>query len=144
MATACSQHTDPYEPVNACQDRWLWSSIKHTKSQSGKIFLHATPKPKNQVERALLLDVVIRKRAPVLELLTGEDEALLVRRDSLLVLDLRLHVVDAVRRLDVQRDRLPSKRLHKDLHTAAKPKNQVERALLLDVVIRKRAPVLEL
>merc|ERR1739848_443259 len=96
------------------------------------------------MQRALLLDVVIRKRATVLKLLAGEDEALLVRRDSLLILDLRLHVIDAVRRLDVQRDRLPRQSLHKDLHTAAKPKNQMQRALLLDVVIRKRATVLKL
>jgi len=40
------------------------------------------------VERALLLDVVVRERAAVLELLAGEDEALLVGRDPLLVLDL--------------------------------------------------------
>ena len=33
----------------------------------------------------LLLDVVIRKSAAILELLAGEDQALLVRGDSLLV-----------------------------------------------------------
>ena len=39
----------------------------------------------------LLLDVVVAQRAPVLELLAGEDQALLVRGDALLVLDLGLH-----------------------------------------------------
>ena len=39
-------------------------------------------------------------------LLTGEDEALLVGRDSLLVLDLGLHVVDRVRGLDFEGDGL--------------------------------------
>ncbi len=68
------------------------------------------------MQRALLLDVVVRERAAVLELLAREDEALLVGRDALLVLDLLLHVLDRVRRLDVQRDGLARERLHKDLH----------------------------
>lgn len=46
--------------------------------------------PEDQVEGRLLLDVVVRKGAAVLELLAGEDETLLVRGDALLVLDLGL------------------------------------------------------
>lgn len=65
---------------------------------------------------ALLLNVIIRKRAAVLELLAREDKTLLVWRDTLLVLDLRLHVVDGVRRLDLQRDGLTRKGLDEDLH----------------------------
>ncbi len=53
-----------------------------------------------------LLDVVVGERAAVLELLAGEDQALLVGRDALLVLDLGLHIVDRVRRLDLQGDGL--------------------------------------
>ena len=34
------------------------------------------------MQRRLLLDVVVRERAAVLELLSGEDEALLVRGDA--------------------------------------------------------------
>ena len=51
------------------------------------------------MESRLLLDVVVRQRAAVLELLSGEDQALLVRGDALLVLDLLLHVLDGVRGL---------------------------------------------
>ena len=51
----------------------------------------------------------------ILELLAREDEALLVRRDALLVLDLRLHVVDRVRGLDLQRDRLTGESLYENL-----------------------------
>ena len=50
--------------------------------------LHAAAEAKHEVEGRLLLDVVIREGAAVLELLAREDEALLVRRDALLVLDL--------------------------------------------------------
>ena len=58
------------------------------------------------MEGGLLLDVVVRERAPVLQLLPREDEALLIGRDALLVLDLLLHVLDRVARLHVQRDGL--------------------------------------
>ena len=54
----------------------------------------------------LLLDVVVGERAAVLELLAGEDEALLVRGDALLVLDLRLDVLDGIVALDFERNRL--------------------------------------
>jgi hypothetical protein len=42
----------------------------------------------HEVQGGLLLDVVVRQRAAVLQLLAREDEALLVRRDALLVLKL--------------------------------------------------------
>ena len=58
---------------------------------------HATTEAQHQVKGALLLDVVVRKSAAVLELLAGEDQALLVRWDTLLVLDLGLDIVDGVR-----------------------------------------------
>jgi hypothetical protein len=48
-------------------------------------FLTTTTQAEHQVEGRLLLDVVVRKGAAVLQLLAGEDQALLVRRDSLLV-----------------------------------------------------------
>ena len=54
------------------------------------------------MQGGLLLDVVVRQRAPVLQLLAGEDEALLVRGDALLVLDLALHILDGVRGFHLQ------------------------------------------
>ena len=53
------------------------------------------------MESTLLLDVVVREGPAVLQLLAGEDEPLLVRRDALLVLDLGLYVLDRVRGLDL-------------------------------------------
>ena len=53
-----------------------------------------------------LLDVVVGKGAAILELLAGEDQALLVRGNSLLVLDLGLDIVDGVRRLHLKGDSL--------------------------------------
>lgn len=60
------------------------------------------------MKRRFLLDVVVRQGATVFELLAGEDQALLVRRNALLVLDLALDIVDRVRRLYFERDGLAS------------------------------------
>merc|ERR1719327_921304 len=99
----------------------------------------AAAETQDQVQGRLLLDVVVGERAAVLELLASKDQALLVRRDALLVLDLRLHVVDRVRRLDVEGDGLAREGLHEDLHAAAETQHQVQRRLLLDVVVGERA-----
>ena len=58
------------------------------------------------MESALLLDVVVGESAAVFELLAGEDQALLVWGNALLVLDLALHIVDGVGRLDLKGDGL--------------------------------------
>ncbi len=68
------------------------------------------------MQRALLLDVVVRERPAVLELLAGEDQALLVRWDTLLVLDFGLDIVDRVARFDLERDGLAREGLDEDLH----------------------------
>ncbi len=54
--------------------------IHSSKALQQRAHLHATAQAQHQVQRRLLLDVVIGKRAAVLQLLAGEDEALLVRR----------------------------------------------------------------
>ena len=63
------------------------------------------------MEGGLLLDVVVRKSAAILELLSGEDQALLVWGNALLVLDLGLDVVDGVGGLDLKGDGLARKGL---------------------------------
>jgi len=96
------------------------------------------------MERRFLLDVVIGQGTTVLELLTGEDEALLVGRDTFLILDFGLDVLDRVGRFDFERDRLAGEGLDEDLHAAAQSQHQMERRFLLDVVIGERAAVFEL
>ena len=71
------------------------------------------------MQGGLLLDVVVRERAAVLELFSSKNEALLVGRDALLVLDFLFDVVDGVARLDVQRDGLARQRLDEDLRARA-------------------------
>ena len=69
-----------------------------------------------KVEGGLLLDVVVGQRSAVLELLASEDQALLVRRNALLVLDLLLDIVDSIGGLHLEGDGLSSQRLDEDLH----------------------------
>ena len=73
-------------------------------------------KTEHQVERGLLLDVVVRQGAAVLQLLASKDQTLLVRRDALLVLDLGLHVVNCVGWLDFKCDSLAGQSLYENLH----------------------------
>ena len=68
--------------------------------------LATTSQTQHQVQGGLLLDVVVRKSSTILKLLASEDESLLIRWDALLVLDLCLDVLNRVRRLDVERNRL--------------------------------------
>ena len=54
----------------------------------------------------LFLDVVVAESAAILELLSSEDETLLIGRDTLFVLDFGLDVLDGVGCLHLQGDGL--------------------------------------
>ena len=87
-----------------------------------------TTRPRRtKVEGALFLNVVIRKRTSVFELLASKDQALLVGWDTLFILNLCFHVVDGVGRLDFERDSLASESLHEDLHASTKTQDYVDR-----------------
>ena len=58
------------------------------------------------MESGLPLDVVFQEEMAILQLLTGVDQTLLIRGDSLLVLNLSLNVIDGIRRLDIKGDGL--------------------------------------
>ena len=69
-------------------------------------FLSTSTKTENKMKSRFLLDIVIRKSTAILKLLSSKDKTLLIRWNSLLVLDLGLHVVDGVRRLNIERNSL--------------------------------------
>lgn len=56
----------------------------------------------------LFLYVVVGESATVFELLSSEDQTLLVRRNALLVLNLGLDIVDSVRGFNLKSDGLAS------------------------------------
>jgi len=107
-------------------------------------FLETATEAEDQVESGFLLDVVVTEGSAVLELLSSEDESLLIRGNSLLVLDFLLHVVNGVGRLDIKGDCLASQRLNEDLHSTTEAEDQVESGFLLDVVVTEGSAVLEL
>ena len=65
-------------------------------SNAAACCLLATAQSQHQVQCALLLDVVVRQSSTILQLLASEDQSLLVGWDTLLVLNLGLHIVDGV------------------------------------------------
>lgn len=62
------------------------------------------------------LNIVVCQCASVLKLFSSEDESLLIRRNTLLILNLLLNVLNAVGRLHLNGDSLPRERFDKDLH----------------------------
>jgi hypothetical protein len=91
-----------------------------------------------------LLDVVVGKGSSVFKLFTCEDESLLIGRDTFLVLDLSLDILDGVWGLNVQGDGLTGEGLDEDLHTTSESEDQVESRFFLDVVIGEGSTVFEL
>jgi hypothetical protein len=63
--------------------------------------LTSSTEPQDQVKSRFLLDIVITQSAAIFQLLSGKDQTLLIRRDSFLVLDLGLDIIDSVRGLDI-------------------------------------------
>ena len=98
--------------------------------------LHTATETEDEMERRLLLDIalenvcittrwtckcglLVRKSPSVLELFAGEDQPLLIGGNTLLILNLRLHIVDSIRRLDFKGNRLARQGLDEDLHATA-------------------------
>ena len=106
--------------------------------------LHTTSESQHKMESGLLLDVVIGEGSAVLELLTSEDESLLIWWNTFLVLNLGLDIFNSISWLDIEGDGLTSESLDEDLHTTSESENEMESGLLLDVVVREGSAVLEL
>ena len=96
------------------------------------------------MQSRFLLNVVIAQRTAVLELLSGENQTLLIGRDAFLVLNLGLDVIDSIRRFHIESDGLSRKRLHENLHTTTEAQHQMESTLLLDVVVTQGTSIFEL
>ena len=65
----------------------------------------------------ICLGIVVAQRSAIFELLTSEDESLLIWRDTFFILDLGFNVFDGVTWLYLECDGLASQRLYKDLHS---------------------------
>ena len=99
--------------------RWLNIKSNGLACQSLDKYLHTTSESEDKVKSRFLLNVVIRESAAILELLSSEDESLLIRRDSFLVLNLGLDVVDGVRSFNIESDGFACQRFDEDLHATS-------------------------
>ena len=97
---------------------------------------HATTKAQQEVQLGLILDVVVRDRVAILELLVLEDQSLLLGRDALLVLDDGLEGVDGGGALDFEGDVRALGGLHEDLHRVRRVLEVVGVAGLINLNIR--------
>merc|ERR1719317_89563 len=96
------------------------------------------------MECALFLDIIVRQSATIFQLFTGKDQPLLIWRNSLLVLDLGLDVLNGVGWLNLQGDSLACQGLDKDLHASPESENKMECALFLDIIVRQSATIFQL
>jgi len=78
--------------------------------------LHSSSQSQHKMKSRFLLDIVIWKCTAILQLFTSKDQSLLIRRDSLFILDLSFHIFNCVRWLHLKGDGLASQSLDKDLH----------------------------
>ena len=106
--------------------------------------LHTSSKTENKVKGGLFLDVVVTQSAAIFQLLTSEDESLLVWGNAFFVLDLSFDIIDGVAWFNFKSDGLPSKCLHKNLHTSSKTEDKVKGGLFLDVVVTQSAAIFKL
>ena len=78
--------------------------------------LHTSSKSENEMESWLFLNVVIGEGSAVLELLSGEDESLLIWWDTFFVLDLSLNVFNGVCWLNIKGDCFTCECFDENLH----------------------------
>lgn len=63
------------------------------------------------MQSGFLLDVIVGESTSILELLSGENQTLLIGRNAFLILDLRLDIINSVARLNLESDGLSSEGL---------------------------------
>jgi len=117
---------------------------KYKTSPAAAVTSLTTSESEHQVESGLLLNVVIGEGSSVFQLLSCEDQSLLIGWDALLVLDLGLHVLDGIRWLNIEGDGLTGEGLDEDLHTSSQSQHQVKCGFLLDVIVTESSAILEL
>ena len=88
---------------------WLDLKGDGLSSESLNEDLHTSSESEDKMESGLLLDVVVGEGSSILQLLSSKDQSLLIWRNSFLVLDLSLDVVNSVRWLNIERDGLTYK-----------------------------------
>ena len=88
----------------------LRSLVLHLSGTSQRtVHLTTSTQTEHQVQGRLLLNIVVREGAAILQLLSSENQTLLIWGNSLLVLNLSLHILDRIGGLDVESNSLSCK-----------------------------------
>lgn len=104
----------------------------------------ASSESEDEVNCAFFLDVIVCEGSGVVELLSCEDESLLVGRDAFSGVNLGLDALDGVGGLGLQGDRLSRQCLDEELHLASpESEDEVESGLLLNVIVAGQSAVFE-
>ena len=106
--------------------------------------LHSSSQSKNEMKSGFLLNVVVTECPSIFQLLSCEDQSLLIRRDSFLVLDLGLDVFNGIRSFDLKSNSFSSKSFDEDLHSSSQSKDQMKGWLLLNVVVGQSSSIFQL
>ena len=78
--------------------------------------MHTSSKSENEMESGLFLNVVIGEGSAVLELLSSEDESLLIWWDTFLVLNLSFNIFNGVCWFDIKGDCFSCECFDENLH----------------------------
>ena len=73
-------------------------------------------KSQHSLKSGLLLNVVVRQSTSILQLLAGQDQSLLIGKNSFLILNLGLYISYCIQGFNHERDNLPYKGFHENLH----------------------------
>jgi len=98
----------------------------------------------NQVKGGLFLNVVIGESTAILKLLASEDQTLLIWRNTFLVLDLGLDILDGISWFNIKSDGLSCQSFDENLHTTSQSEDQMKSGFLLDVVVGESSSILKL
>merc|ERR1719326_1732729 len=80
----------------------------------------------------------------IFQLLTSKNKPLLVRWDTLLILNLGFYIVDRIGSFDVKSYRFAGECLDKDLHATPETKDKMQSGFFLDIVIRQCTAIFQL
>ena len=90
--------------------------VKSSLSAANMLDLDLHTTSVQEIESWFHLDVVVREGYAVFQLLSSEHKSLLIGRDTLLVLNLGLHVFNSIAWLNIEGNSLSCKGLDEDLH----------------------------
>ena len=99
--------------------RWLDVKSDGLSCQGLYEDLHSSSKSEYQVECWFFLDVIIAQSSSVFELLSSENKSLLIGRDTFLVLDLGLDILNGVWWLNIKSNCFSSQCFHENLHLSS-------------------------